>query len=113
MSDKEPYPDPVSFDHAAAQAALTELDTVIKQLTTYLGNDKTLRDKARDGWTGPHADLFNTSKTEGWQYIELGGGNLKSALQKLYKQIQQADSDATQIQKQHDAANAAWHKDHP
>jgi hypothetical protein len=107
--DKPPFPDPVHFDHGAAGDALEALNTAINQITTYLSADRTLRAKAVDGWQGPHFERFKSTMEP---FIDTEGDRLKVSLQALAKRIDQAIQDSSAIQKRHDAANAAWEKDH-
>lgn len=106
-SSGPPYPDPVQFDAAAAEAVLTSLKSAIATLRTKTEIDLKNAAKARDGWKGAWADQF---ATEELPWIGGEATRLLSGMLLLQSQIGHAIEAARQLQTQHDLANQRWEK---
>ena len=104
-ADRPPYPEPVAFDHAAAQQAIAQLNRAIATVKRQMAVEQPLRRAALEGWTGPHRDRFEGKEIP---WIDHDLGRILDAMPKLVSQISSAADTATQ----HELANRRWHEQH-
>ena len=109
MADGPPYPDPISFDHHLAQAAIDALNAAVKQLQDHTTTDVTNGNLALDGWLGPHGDRFRNTD---FPWITSDANRIIGEMQKMVGVIQRASDEAIALQRQHDQANQAWRDSH-
>lgn len=96
---KEPYPD-LKFDYGAASAAITQLQAVIRLLTTQTTN-RTSKAGAMGppNWTGTYSDQFYQSELP---RMKKQGAGLVTELQRLITTIDNAAQNAQWYQTQND-----------
>ena len=109
-SSGPPYPDPVQFDAAAAEAVLTSLKSAIATLRTKTEVDLKNAARAHDGWKGAWADQFATQEVP---WISGEARRLLAAMAALQSQIGHAIETAQHLQAQHNLANQRWAKSQP
>lgn len=100
-----PFPTPVQFDAAAAEAVLTSLKSAIATVRTRTASDQRNAAKAEDGWNGMCADQFATEELP-WMGRE--AGRLVAGMLGLQSQISHAIEAAHNLQAQQDRANQRW-----
>lgn len=100
-----PYPVPVQFDAAAAEAVLASLRSAIATLRTRTEVDQKNAVRAEDGWKGAWADQFATEELP-WMGRE--ASRLLAGMLALQAQISHGIEAAQQLQAQHDLANRRW-----
>jgi hypothetical protein len=105
MGDGPPYPNPISFDHQLAQAAIDALNAAVRQLQDHTTTDVANGNAALDRWQGPHGDRFRGTE---FPWIQREAGRIVGEMQKMVGIIQRASEEAVALQRQHDQANQAW-----
>ena len=102
-----PFPNPVQFDAAAAEAVLRSLKSAIATLRAKTDADLKHAATARDGWKGAWADQF---ATEELPWLGREATRLVVGMLGLEGQIEHAIEAARQLQAQHNLANQRWEK---
>ena len=100
-----PFPTPVQFDTAAAEAVLTSLKSAIANLRTRTASDQRNAATAEDGWKGMWADQF---ATEELPWMEREAGRVLAGMLALQSQISNAIDAAHKLQAQQNSANQRW-----
>lgn len=100
-----PFPTPVQFDHAAAEALLTDLKRAMHIVKTRTSSGLKSAARGQDGWTGVAADQFSNLSLP-WMIGE--SARVLLGMEALQRQISQAIHDARALQGRHDAANRHW-----
>lgn len=100
-----PYPEPVQFDQQKAREAVTALNAAIALLRDRTTTDLANAQKALDGWTGHHADSFNSMDLP---WIVRESSRILDGMIKLSAAITSAESEAVTLQSQHEQANERY-----
>lgn len=100
-----PYPTPVQFDVAAAEAVLTAVKSALATLKNVSNADQNNATRALDGWQGAWAEQFAMGSLP-WMAGE--SGRILTGLQTLQTQITTAIGTAKTLQAQHNLANQRW-----
>lgn len=99
---KEPYPD-LKFNYGAANAAITELQAVIRLLTNQTDNrTRKAQTMGPPNWTGTYSDQFYQGELP---RMKSQAAALVTKLQALITTIDNAAQNAQSYQAQNDAAN--------
>jgi hypothetical protein len=100
-----PYPDPVQFDQQKARDAVAALNAAIALLRDRTTTDLANAQKALNGWTGHHADSFNSMDLP---WIVRESSRILDGMIKLSTAITTAESGAVTLQNQHQQANERY-----
>lgn len=104
-----PYPNPVDFDHAAAQAVLDALDSSIAVLKHRTAGDLKRAATAQKGWSGTYADQFSGQHLP---WVKNESGRVLQGMLRLRASISRAMQDAVTLQGKQDQANRVWARTH-
>jgi uncharacterized protein YukE len=100
-----PYPNPVAFNHAAADAAVAALQRAARQLQQVWPDVSKGAIQAQANWKGNYADRFR-SQFKNWQSSTVP--QLINQLLHWASVIAASGTAAADLQRQQDLANQAW-----
>src|SRR4051812_13549062 len=96
----------VRFDHAAAQAAISELQRAARVLDDAVDRRADLAGRATDQWQGSHRHTFDASLTR----LQSGGRDLADAMRREAGRIADAAASARAEQSRREDARREWNR---